>query len=89
MTTFRNILLGMLLGMAASIGIFIYYEHERKALKLEEVSPGVRREQLEQLPPNSKNVVGLGNGWLQFELEVKGENKIYLYRGGVALPPTK
>jgi len=71
---------GLLFASVAWISLGLYLVVQEHKARFNNCLPGVQEIDIQSLPPNAKNVTGLGNGWIIFELDVHGQNKVFIFK---------
>ena len=71
-----------ILGIMITTVTFGYIIHVDQQDRLKERLPEVYECDVQQLPPNATNLRALGNRWLLFDMEIKGEMKTFMFRRG-------
>jgi hypothetical protein len=73
---------GFVFGMMMTCTLFVYARHSDETNALKERLPEVREIDAQQLPPGAKNLRGLGNRWILFEMDVEGKPQKFIFRRG-------
>ncbi len=71
---------GFLVGSMLMCCLFTYTHGQSEADRLREQLPEVREVDAKQLPPGARNLKGLGNRWILFEMEVDGKPQKFIFR---------
>jgi hypothetical protein len=73
---------GFWFGLLTTCCLFMWVRWGEQVDHMKERLPEVREYDAQQLPPGAKNLRGLGNRWIEFEMDVEGHPKTFIFRRG-------